>query len=70
MDVGGAEHPDNPHRSQLYVDAFERMGALLRAKGYGDETLRTVLEEGATHRETAWARRLPEMLRFLLGPRE
>jgi predicted alpha/beta superfamily hydrolase len=44
------------------------MAALLTEKGYrpGHE-LRYVLEEGGKHRESAWARRLPDALRFLLG---
>ena len=67
MDVGSDEHPENPQRSRLYVDAFQRMTEILRAKGYGDESLRTVLDDGAIHHESAWARRLPDMLRFLLG---
>jgi hypothetical protein len=42
------------------------MSATLRSRGYGDAQLRTVVEPGARHHETAWAKRLPAMLRFLL----
>ena len=66
MDVGGEEHPENPQRSRAYVDGFERMSSILRGRGYEETQLRTVLEPGARHHESAWARRLPEMLRFLL----
>jgi predicted alpha/beta superfamily hydrolase len=66
MDVGGDEHPENRARSKAYLDGFERMSSLLRAQGYDELQLRTVLESGAPHHETAWARRLPDMLRFLL----
>jgi predicted alpha/beta superfamily hydrolase len=66
MDVGGDEHPENPERSKWYVDGFERMSSILREQGYADSQLRTVLEPSAPHHETAWARRLPDMLRFLL----
>jgi predicted alpha/beta superfamily hydrolase len=66
MDVGGDEHPEDPERSKRYVEAFERMRAILRAQGYDDEQLRTTLEPGAPHHESAWARRLPDMLRFLV----
>lgn len=46
-----------------------RMAALLRDKGYIDDaTLRYVQEEGGEHNEAAWARRLPDALRFLLRP--
>jgi predicted alpha/beta superfamily hydrolase len=66
MDVGGDEHPDKPERSKAYLEGFERMSSILRAQGYDESRLRTVVEPGALHHETAWARRLPDMLRFLL----
>ena len=34
----------------------------------GDDRLRYVEEPGAIHHEEAWARRLPDALRFLFGP--
>jgi predicted alpha/beta superfamily hydrolase len=66
MDVGGNEHPENPDRSKAYLEAFARMSTILRARGYDKSRLHTVVEPGARHHETAWARRLPDMLRFLL----
>lgn len=46
-----------------------RMARLLREKGYQDDVnLRYVKEEGGEHNEGAWARRLPDALRFLLRP--
>ena len=46
-----------------------RMAEALVALGYAPETqVRYVEEEGGEHTETAWARRLPEALRFLLRP--
>ena len=42
------------------------MTSILRERGYGPTHLQTVLEPGARHHETAWSRRLPDMLRFLL----
>src|SRR5438105_18192 len=50
-----------------YVADVERMIALLEAKGYGPDRLRHVVEPGGAHHESAWARRLPDALRFLLG---
>jgi predicted alpha/beta superfamily hydrolase len=65
MDVGGRE--DDDERTRLaYLDGFERMAALLRRKGWDDETLLAVLDEEAPHHESAWARRLPDAFRFLL----
>jgi predicted alpha/beta superfamily hydrolase len=66
MDVGGDEHPENPERSKAYLEAFARMSTTLRARGYDKSRLHTIVEPGARHHETAWARRLPDMLRFLL----
>lgn len=66
VDVGGDERPDDPERSREYRADAERMVELLREKGYGESALRFVLEEGANHHESAWARRFPEMVRFLL----
>jgi predicted alpha/beta superfamily hydrolase len=67
LDVGDDEDEDEDTRA-AYVEGFERMGELLRAQGYGDESLRTVLDRGGKHHENEWARRLPDALRFLLGP--
>jgi predicted alpha/beta superfamily hydrolase len=65
--------PTPPGR--LYLDhgsqenSAARMARLLREKGYQDEAdLRYVREPGGTHNEAAWARRLPDALRFLLRP--
>jgi predicted alpha/beta superfamily hydrolase len=40
---------------------------LLRRRGLAARRLLTVVEEGATHSEDAWARRLPRALEFLFG---
>ncbi len=60
---------------RIYLDhgtrenSASRMASLLREKGYRDEIdLRYVKEEGGEHTESAWARRLPDALRFLLRP--
>jgi predicted alpha/beta superfamily hydrolase len=53
------------------VDDTRRLADALRAAGYRDgESLRHVVQPGAAHNEAAWRSRLPEALRFLLGPRE
>ena len=66
MDVGDDEGEGDESIRRAYVDGFQRMDALLRDKGYDDDELRTVLEPGGVHLESAWARRLPDALRFLL----
>jgi predicted alpha/beta superfamily hydrolase len=58
---------------KLYVDngtrepSARRLNALLLRKGYrADVDLRYVVEDDGEHTENAWARRLPDALRFLL----
>jgi len=58
---------------KLYLDngtresSARKMNALLTEKGYTPgENLRYVVEAEAEHTESAWARRLPDALRFLL----
>jgi len=66
MDVGGREHDEETIRI-AYVDGFREVERLLRAKGFGDDVLRTRLDEHAVHHESAWAERLPDALRFLFA---
>jgi predicted alpha/beta superfamily hydrolase len=62
IDVGDSEEPER----RKYVDGYERMVDLLARRGFGDGSLRAVLDRGGAHHETDWARRLPDALRFLL----
>lgn len=74
MDVGtaegaglGADPQSQGAFADHYVQQVRRMNALLKRKGYrAGETLLYVEEEGGVHHESAWARRLPGALRFLL----
>lgn len=51
-----------------YVAAVRRAHEMLLEKGYRDGTdARLVVEPRGLHNEEAWARRLPDALRFLLG---
>lgn len=65
VDVGGDEFPDDDARSEQFEAGAERLVDLLETLGY-DEDLRYVYEPDAVHHEDAWARRLPEAIRFLL----
>lgn len=64
VDSGDAgQSMDGKADTVLLADAY-------RALGYVDgKDLRYVLEPGGVHNETAWARRLPAALSFLLGKR-
>ncbi|WP_267643644.1 alpha/beta hydrolase [Haloarchaeobius amylolyticus] len=66
MDVGTDESDDEELR-ESYVNDATRMRDVLREQGYDDSQLEFVLDEGAIHRESAWARRFPDAMRFLLG---
>jgi predicted alpha/beta superfamily hydrolase/uncharacterized protein involved in tolerance to divalent cations len=80
MDVGTAEGVGlaDTRRSQRsfaleYLLHVQRMDEMLRRKGYRPgASLRYVEEAGGIHHESAWARRLPDALRFLLdgSPRD
>lgn len=67
LDMGDDEGEGDEQIRRAYVDGYQRMAALLREQGYGDDALRTVFEPGGVHLESAWARRLPNALRFLLA---
>lgn len=74
MDVGTSEgtglvaDPQSQRSfAEHYVQQVRRMNSLLKRKGYrAGDTLLYVEEEGGVHHESAWARRLPNALRFLL----
>jgi predicted alpha/beta superfamily hydrolase len=49
------------------VANVRKLANLLRARRLGPRRLLTVVEEGASHSEDAWAARLPRALEFLYG---
>lgn len=70
MDIGGREMvgafegvADFSHQYLLNV---RKLSEVLRAKGYDDRRLYYVEDIEGKHNEDAWARRLPDALRFLL----
>jgi len=69
MDVGGRENPENPERSRAYVRDYERVAAILKHVGYGEQDLKLVFDLEAPHHESAWAERFPDAMHFLLAPR-
>lgn len=61
LDTGTEESP-------RMVEDIRRMTTLLRAKGYREgDTLRVVVDAGATHHESHWGRRFRNALPFLLN---
>jgi predicted alpha/beta superfamily hydrolase len=68
LDVGGRElGPNRSKRNERYAATVTRFKDALVARGYReDHDLKYVLDTEGTHSEAAWARRLPDALRFLL----
>jgi enterochelin esterase-like enzyme len=65
--AAGTAEAGRPDKNQSVVDDVRELASILRRAGLNDNRLRVVLEEGANHSESAWARRFPEALRFLFG---
>lgn len=75
LDVGGREgsqfasDPVERRWSAAFPrDALEIRAALVSAGLREPTDMRFVLDPDGTHHESAWARRLPDSLRFLFGP--
>jgi predicted alpha/beta superfamily hydrolase len=75
--------PASPRPLRVYVDSGDsgtsnddkdntaKLAQAYRTLGYSDGTsLKYVVQAGASHSEIYWAQRLPEALKFMLGPRQ
>ncbi|GAB3937658.1 alpha/beta hydrolase [Mucilaginibacter myungsuensis] len=51
----------------LYAPAQVKVDALFKRKGYGSKNFKSLVFEGASHSERDWAKRLDEVLVFLIG---
>jgi predicted alpha/beta superfamily hydrolase len=63
----GTEETGQKDRDQSVVDDVRELAGILRRAGLDDKRLKLVIEEGAAHHESAWARRFPQALAFLFG---
>lgn len=63
----GTAEAGRKDRDQSVVDDVREFAAILRRAGLNDKRLMLVIDEGAPHHESAWARRFPEALTFLFG---
>jgi predicted alpha/beta superfamily hydrolase len=63
----GTTETSRADRNEETVDNVNKLGAILHGAGLGPRRLRVVVEEGGTHSEGTWARRLPNALEFLYG---
>ena len=66
--IGTAE-AGNEARDRSTVDDVRELSEILRRAGLDDKRLALLIEDGATHHESAWARRFPNALTFLFGQR-
>jgi predicted alpha/beta superfamily hydrolase len=64
--IGTAE-AGREDRDRSVVDDVRELGGILRRAGVDESGLRVVIDEGAHHDESAWARRFPQALEFLFG---
>jgi predicted alpha/beta superfamily hydrolase len=63
----GTAEAGREDRNRSVVDDVRELAGILRRAGLDDQRLKLVIEEGAPHHESAWARRFPEALKFLFG---
>lgn len=65
----GTQEAGAEDRNRSVVDDVRELAAIFRRAGLDDRRLQLMIDEGATHHESAWARRFPEALMFLFGPK-
>jgi enterochelin esterase-like enzyme len=63
----GTAEVGKKERDRSVVDDLRELAGILRRAGLNEERLRVVIDEGASHNESAWARRFPDALAFLFG---
>ncbi|GMV25420.1 MAG: hypothetical protein AMXMBFR58_14510 [Phycisphaerae bacterium] len=71
LGVGGREFgQDGPNadKNRQYAEATARLDQLLAKSGLDKSRRLLVVDESAEHNEVAWAKRLPDALRFLFPP--
>ena len=65
----GTAEAGRKDKDQSMVDDVRELASILRRAGLDDQRLKLVVDEGASHHESAWARRFPDALSFLFGGR-
>lgn len=71
LGVGGQETGPEPAKAAVnkaYADATRDLDKRMSAAGLGADRRLMLIDEQATHTESAWAKRLPQALRFLYPP--
>jgi predicted alpha/beta superfamily hydrolase len=63
----GTREAGRPDKDRQTVENVRELERIFRRAGFDDHRLRVVVDEGATHSESAWASRFPAALKFLFG---
>lgn len=63
----GTAEAGGEDKNRSMVDDVRELAYIFRRAGLSDHRLRLQIEEGATHHESAWAKRFPDALTFLFG---
>jgi predicted alpha/beta superfamily hydrolase len=63
----GSEEVSHGAAEKQVQGFFATVSANFKAAGYDDSNFRYVYEQGAKHTESAWAKRLPDALKFLFA---
>ncbi len=63
----GTHEVGEPERDKKVVDDVLRLEQLMRKAGLGNDRLKVMIDEGARHSESEWAKRFPQALEFLFG---
>jgi predicted alpha/beta superfamily hydrolase len=66
----GSAEAGREDRDRSMVDDVQELAAILQRSGLDDRRLRLLVDQGASHHESAWARRFPDALSFLFAHRE
>ena len=65
----GTQEAGREDRDRSMVEDVQELVNIFQRAGLDDRRLHLLIDDGATHHESAWARRFPEALSFLFGQR-
>ena len=65
--ASGSAEAGRPDRDRSMVDDVQELAAILQRSGLDGRRLRLLIDQGAPHHESAWARRFPDALSFLFA---
>jgi enterochelin esterase-like enzyme len=65
----GTQEAGREDRDRSMVDDVQELANIFKRAGLDDRRLHLLIDDGATHHESAWARRFPEALSLLFGQR-